>query len=108
MVLLVLIGALAFASPSTDFEVFGCLSKQTTTAVYDVRQPAQCPDPKESYLPPSHQRIQVCQELEEDTVLTLGCRVLVSRTDSLTYVSRWVEFEEPIFVTPEECRRPRG
>jgi hypothetical protein len=97
--------------PVKDFQVYDCSHDQLKTQTIDLTEPKNCKDPITDYHPARATEIKIILTDGDTPVLATQC--IVRKTQEVTrcgglpsfhYVSFKVAIDQPVEVTPQECR----
>jgi len=90
---------------------YDCEDPDNPHVVYDATNPDLCADIEEQYRDPVTIKIQVISVNHIQDVPVKSCSVHVTRKisycgfDSISYGSRWIDFERSTPIQPSECRK---
>ena len=90
---------------------YTCKSANVSFGTLDLLEPAECPDPKTSYMEPQAKTAQIFQVGMSTEVNGTRCKAELTRTatrcgfDSINYGSITTAWKEQVEITPEACRK---
>jgi hypothetical protein len=107
---MILFFILCFSPRSSSFPAYDCDHPSTEIRMYNLEQPAPCPDPKFDYDSPVKVQTQFLQATSKIPIRATRCLITVTRKatycgfTSITYPGVYTAFEQQVEITPSECR----
>ena len=95
---------------TSGFMAYDCQEGRARYQALDLREPADCAEPRTLYKDPVSQRVQILQTTSTLAVEAQFCKVHRTREvvscgfGSISYANDWVEWETMIDLTPRQCR----
>ena len=92
------------------FTVFDCSHPDTTYQAIDLLEPARCADPEKDFERPHNVMIQLVQTTQSVPIKGYRCKLTTTREvttcgfTSISYGSRYTEWQKDVHLTPKECR----
>ena len=96
--------------PVAGMIAYDCEGPDIQFTKVDLHRPAACPNPESDYEKPIDQEVQILQTAASMPLTAYLCRVTISKKvsrcgyDSITYGTKWTQWDRNLELTPQECR----